>query len=211
MKMDAPIEKKPLEHCSLGEFLRVLASDATLPGAGAAGGIALALAAACAGKAVAITRHHADSTALVYLQTQLADLSASALVLAENDALQFKHKLVSSDPAATNALLRTDLTILAACSSLDQLLNDNARCIAGNMWGDWQAAHALSRACRTILTKETSESWRITSKGRLRRCPKVCRERFLRIPRMASLRFNTLLLPTQSMLSSGAVPLDFAV
>ena len=147
---DLPIEKKPLMHCTVGEFLHVLASDAMLPGAGAAGGMALALAAACAGKAVAITRRHGDSTVLAYLQTQLADLTASALVLAENDALQFKRQLESDDPAEASALLRTDLTILDACSTLDKLLNDNGHHIADNMTGDWNAARALSHACRVI-------------------------------------------------------------
>ena len=150
MTMDTPIETKPLAQCSIEEFLRVLASDAVLPGAGAAAGVALALATACAAKAIAITRRHADSTTLAYLQTQLTDLTATALVLAENDALQFREQLETADAVAANALLRTDLSMLEACSTLDKLLDDNKQYIANNMTGDWDAARALNRACRVI-------------------------------------------------------------
>lgn len=148
---DTPVDKKPLAQCSVDEFIKALASAAVLPGAGAAGGVALALAAACAGKAVAITRRHDEgNTLLAYLQTQLADLAASALILAENDALHFRRQLESADPAAASALLHTDLTVLDTCAALDSLLDNNARYIAENMRGDWEAAKALNHACRII-------------------------------------------------------------
>ena len=154
---DSPIERKPLQRCSIGEFLDALASDAVLPGAGAAGGVALAMAAACAGKAVAITRRHDANAALAELQTELARMTGEALELGQRDALQFKRQLKSDDPAATTALLRTDYTILDACHALERLLQDNRDLIADNMAGDWRAARALLHACRVIHQENVRE------------------------------------------------------
>ncbi len=154
---DSPIERKPLRLCAIGEFLSALASDAVLPGAGAAGGIALALAAACAGKAVAISRRHDDTPALAEFQRQLACMAEEALELGQRDALQFKQQLKSNDPEATTALLRTDYTILDACQALDRLLQDNRDLIADNMSGDWKAARALLHACRVIHHENVRE------------------------------------------------------
>ncbi len=159
MKPDnSPIETKALKLCTVGEFLAVLASDAMLPGAGAAGGIALALAAACAGKAVAITRRHdVRSALLANLQMQLTRIAEQALVLAQTDAIQFKQQLVSGDPAASDALLHTGHTILEACRTLDRILCDNEHHIADNMAGDWKAARALSDACLCIHQENVRE------------------------------------------------------
>lgn len=152
MKLPAfPPDKKPLKHYTLEDFVAALASDAVLPGAGAAGGMALAIAAGCAGKAVAITRKHQNGDrALERLQQQFERIAEAALALAEHDAIQFKQQLQSDDPAAIDALLRTDCTILDTCRALDALLDQNAHLIAANMTGDWKAARALSDACMFI-------------------------------------------------------------
>ncbi|MES2626186.1 MAG: hypothetical protein V4628_12960, partial [Pseudomonadota bacterium] len=134
------------------------ASDAIIPGAGSASGITLALAAACAGKAVAISRRHdADNAVLADLQAQLADLVKSALALAQADALQFKRHLTNESPATGDALLRTDQRILDVCRKLDTLLDDNIHLIAENMAGDWQAARELSHASRVIQEGNVQE------------------------------------------------------
>lgn len=155
---ESVLERKALERCTLQEFLDALASDAKIPGAGSASGIALALGAACAGKAVAITlRHDADNAGLVKLQTQLAELRELALGLAEDDAFKFKRFLESNNPATADALLRTDRSLLIDCRKLDKLLTDNAALIAANMTGDWDAARALSRASRLIQEANVRE------------------------------------------------------
>jgi hypothetical protein len=153
----SPIENKALRLCTIGEFLGVLASDAMLPGAGAAGGLALALAAACAGKAVAITRRHDPNPLLADLQAELARMVEQALVLGQKDAIQFKQQLKSEGVAVIDALLRTDRTILDTCQALDRLLQDNRKLIADNMAGDWKAARALLHACRVIHNENVRE------------------------------------------------------
>lgn len=150
MPADSPIESTALRRLAVGDFLDALASDAILPGAGAAGGVALALAAACAGKAVAITRRHNGNPRLVGLQSELAQLAGRALTLGQQDALQFKQQLRSDAADATHALLRTDHTLVDACRNLERLLDDNRDLIADNMAGDWKAARALLHACRVI-------------------------------------------------------------
>lgn len=144
------LETKSLEHCTLKVLLDALASDAMIPGAGAASGVALALAAACAGKAVAITRRHGDDPDLVELQQQLAELRESGLALGETDALLFKQFLESGGPEPEGKLLRTDCRILDNCRALESLLARHEHRIAENMSGDWQAARVLSRASRLI-------------------------------------------------------------
>lgn len=157
MPADSPIERTALNRLTIGEFLEALASDAMLPGAGAAGGVSLALAAACAGKAIAITRRHDGNPRLVGLQSELAQLAGRALTLGQQDALQFKQQLKSDDPEAAQALLRTDHTLIDACRSLERLLDDNRDLIADNMAGDWKAARALLHACRVIHNENVRE------------------------------------------------------
>lgn len=157
MAADSPIERTALNRLTIGDFLDALASDAILPGAGAAGGVSLALAAACAGKAIAITRRHDGNPRLVGLQSELAQLAGRALTLGQQDALQFKQQLKSDDPEAAQALLRTDHTLIDACRSLERLLDDNRDLIADNMSGDWKAARALLHACRVIHNENVRE------------------------------------------------------
>lgn len=163
---DAPIENKRLKHCTVDEFLSALASDAMLPGAGAAGGVALALAAACAGKAVAITLMHIDDSAdaspndkaaLENLQSRLNFLTETALILGENDALQLRYMFQTRDPADARLLLDTDYTMLSTCDELDQLLQDHEPLIVDSMRGDWTAARALGQACRLIHQENIRE------------------------------------------------------
>lgn len=154
---DSPLESTALKRLTIGDFLDALASDAILPGAGAAGGVALALAAACAGKAIAITRRHDGNPRLVGLQSELMQLAGRALTLGQQDALQFKQQLKSDEPEAAQALLRTDHTLIDACRSLERLLDDNRDLIADNMAGDWKAARALLHACRVIHSENLRE------------------------------------------------------
>jgi formiminotetrahydrofolate cyclodeaminase len=151
------IGKKPLQHYTLEAFMAELASEAISPGAGAAGGITLALAAACAGKAVAITRRHQSDSRLDKLQMQLERITESALSLAELDAQQFRRQLQSDRPAAIHALLHTDYTILDTCRALDALLEEHACLIPDNMVGDWKAARVLSDACLFIQLANVRE------------------------------------------------------
>jgi formiminotetrahydrofolate cyclodeaminase len=153
----APLGNKPLKDFTIEDLVTALASDAMSPGAGSAGGTALALAAACAGKAVAITRKHQSSRALEKLQKQLEHIRESALTLADRDAVQFKCLLQSDTPAAANALLMTDHTMLDTCRVLDTLLQEHSHLIADNVAGDWKAARALSDACLFIQLANVRE------------------------------------------------------
>ena len=144
------LDSEPLAHCSLKDFLDALASDAMIPGAGAAGGIALALAAACAGKAAAISRRHAEESLLEELEEQLNVLRTKAISLAEADALLFKEHLRQVDNTAGENLRRTDQLIVAGCQELDALLDANRDQIVDTMEGDWQAAKALCLAAKLI-------------------------------------------------------------
>lgn len=155
---ESPLDRKSLGRCDLKELLDGLASNAIIPGAGTAGGVALALAAACAGKAVAITLlHDADNRTLNELQQELAALRESALALAEADALLFRQHLKYGDPQVAEQLLRTDHQILSGCRQLDVLLEENAGSINATMRGDWLAAKALITASRLIQQANVRE------------------------------------------------------
>lgn len=158
MQRDAsPLETQPLPALAIGRFLELLASDAALPGAGAAGGVALALAAACAGKAIAVSRRHDSSPALAGLQVELRRIVELALDLGQQDAICFKQQLKAEDPDAARALLRTDYTMLDVCRGLERLLEDNRDLVRDNMAGDWKAARALLHACRAIHSENLRE------------------------------------------------------
>jgi hypothetical protein len=160
---DSLIEGTPLESCTVGEFVNVLASDAILPGAGSAAGIALALAAACAGKAVAITLAHQNdksrsSESLEILKTQLTELTDTALKLARDDAIQFKRKMESGNKVNKKRdLLETDKEMMNCCRKLKILLDKNESLIVRNMKGDWLAARSLSNACQDINSENLHE------------------------------------------------------
>src|SRR5687768_14637314 len=96
----------PTESFNLGEsrlidVVNAIASAQISPGAGAAGAVTLALAAACAGKAVAISLKHRESdVTLLRARQVLDDIAHIALAGADEDASRFEALVRGNDPSA---------------------------------------------------------------------------------------------------------------
>ena len=99
---------------SLDEILAALASRAVAPGAGAAAGVVLALAAACAEKAVVVTRKQQEADpALPAVAVALAGLRAQALRSAADDGLCYMAYARAPGPETARELVLAGERFLA--------------------------------------------------------------------------------------------------
>jgi formiminotetrahydrofolate cyclodeaminase len=149
----------PTADRSVSDLLAALASDAASPGAGAAAGVTLALAAACARKAVAISlKRQPEHATLVRAGEQLDGIARRALRGADEDARQFEEFLRARDAHAAERLTRAEIRMLKLASELVQAMNEVEGEIAPVVGGDMLAARALCRAVLTIEAKNLDES-----------------------------------------------------
>jgi formiminotetrahydrofolate cyclodeaminase len=132
-------------------FIAALASDAVSPGCGAAGAVALALAAACARKAILITaKHRALSQPLRVALPALAQLQETALHEADEDSDGFRKLIRHPDASATEDVRETDSRLLDDCQSLSDIVDSVSGEIHDVAEGDIRAARALLAAAFAI-------------------------------------------------------------
>lgn len=145
----------------LSELLAALASDHISPGSGTAGAAALAFAAACAGKALAISRKHraADEVALA-AQTQLTQIVRKALERADVDSARFADFLHHKNPQTARALIEADQETQALAAELLVLLDRIEPGVHPVVSGDILAARALLEAAARILDRICEENRR---------------------------------------------------
>jgi hypothetical protein len=148
----------------IGAMLDAVASTEPAPGAGAAGGIALAFGIACARKAVAMTRkHHPDDETLTGLGQRLAGLSDQALAGAEADATAFRayiHAAADERGDLLDTLIAVDECLVAIGDEARTLLLAVRTDIYPTMAGDVSAAFALIAAARAVHAACVAESRR---------------------------------------------------
>jgi formiminotetrahydrofolate cyclodeaminase len=101
------VSHAPLADRTLADVLTALASDAASPGSGAAAAVALSFAAACAGKALAISRKHRPESSQGAEQ-RAADLIRRSLERADADAKHFEEFIHHKSAQAANELLCAD-------------------------------------------------------------------------------------------------------
>ncbi len=146
---------------TLRDALQSLASDAVSPGSGAAAAATLAFAAACAGKALAISRkrrptdNHTSTAA-----EQLADLVRRALARADTDSALFESFVHCRSAQAAAELLRADAASQALARELDTLLNEIDASIHPVVAGDIAAARILLSAASLIQARIRAENQR---------------------------------------------------
>ena len=163
---EQPVGGRPVGAAerSLTELLTELAAGGISPGAGAAGAITLALAAACAGKAVAISlKHHPQDEALGRARDQLAELRRLALVGADEDGRRFEDFVHSKDTAAADRLLQAGQGLRQLAAALTDLLDVVEARIDAVVAGDLVAARALCAASITIEAENLDENRRANS------------------------------------------------
>jgi hypothetical protein len=147
---------QPLSELSLAKFVEAVGEDHPSPGCGGAAAVSLALAAACARKAFAISaRHRPEAMELQAAAERCRVLSEAALMGVQRDAANFEaflkahHQL--QEPALT---LEGDAQVLIALSTeLRALVERHAHAIAPHLAGDAAAALALADAFERIETR----------------------------------------------------------
>jgi formiminotetrahydrofolate cyclodeaminase len=145
----------------LSELLAALASDHISPGSGAAGAAAMAFAAACAGKALAISRKHraADEVALA-AETQLQEIVRKSLQRADVDSARFEDFLRHKNQQTARALLEADQQTQALAAELLVVLDRIEPGVHPVVAGDILAARALLEAAARIQDRICDENRR---------------------------------------------------
>ena len=146
---------------SLSELLAALASDHIAPGSGTAGAAAMAFAAACAGKALAISRRHRalDEVALA-AQTQLQEIVRKSLERADVDSARFEDFLRHKNQQTARALLEADEQTQALAAELGAVLDRIEPGVHPVVAGDILAARALLEAATRIQERICDENRR---------------------------------------------------
>jgi hypothetical protein len=145
----------------LSELLAALASDHISPGSGTAGAAAMAFAAACAGKALAISRKHraADEVALA-AETQLQEIVRKSLERADVDSARFADFLHHKNQQTAWALIEADRQTQALAAELLVLLDRIEPGVHPIASGDILAARALLEAAARIQDRICEENRR---------------------------------------------------
>jgi hypothetical protein len=129
------------------------------PGAGAAGAVTLALAAACGAKAVAISLKHSPSD--VRLTTSLArfgKLSRCALQGADADSQEFAEFLRNRTAKRAGELVDSGEAMARLIDALFSIIEDVEPHVRHTMAGDLVAAKALGTAARAIQAANEAEA-----------------------------------------------------
>jgi hypothetical protein len=157
-------EDQKLAKQSLGEVIEAIASNRIAPGAGSAAAVGLALAAACAGKAVAITcKHRPHDIALARTREVLSQIAVHALEGADEDALRFAEFMKEQNCSTAHQLLDATDRLRQLGSVLIHSIEQCEASIESNLCGDITAARALCSAFAQIETNNLSENQRAAS------------------------------------------------
>jgi formiminotetrahydrofolate cyclodeaminase len=146
---------------SLSDLLTALASDHISPGSGTAAAAAMGFAAACAAKALAISRKHraADEVALA-AQTQLREIIRDSLQRAEVDSACFEDFLRHKNQQTARALLEADQQTQTLAAQLLVVLDRIEPGVYPVVSGDILAARALLEAAARIQARICEENQR---------------------------------------------------
>ena len=151
-------ESNSIANCRVEDLLAAIASAHVSPGAGAAGAVALGLAAACLGKALTISlKHRAEDLELRQASDTCAQIARLALMDAERDAVEFARFIHSHSSEDANRLMDTGKAVIALANALETLVNRVETRVAANMRGDLVAARALIGAAHTIHAHNESD------------------------------------------------------
>jgi Formiminotransferase-cyclodeaminase len=143
----------------VAELLARICSNAVSPGAGTAGAVALALAAACMGKAISITlKHRPEDSELRAALAIFQEISRAALVDGDRDADAFEDFIRENKPPALARLIREEEEFGQLISRLTAAIDEVAPKIQRNMTGDVVAGRVLLAAARQIQQRNEGET-----------------------------------------------------
>lgn len=145
----------------LADLLAALASDAISPGSGAAAAVVLGFAAACAGKALAISRRHRQADDIVLAAEQrLVVLVRRALERADADARFFEEFTHHKDSRRAKELLDSDELSQSLAQELGRVLDEIEPTIHPVVAADIAAARTLLAAASAIEDRIQAENQR---------------------------------------------------
>jgi len=151
--------KNSVSTLQVKTLLDSIGSNAISPGAGAAGAIALGLAAACASKAVRISlRHSPENPELKSALETFQRIAGSALTEADLDSRAFEAFVHDRDSSSAERLVcegeefgRLIVAFKAAIEEIESRIHPN-------MAGDVTAAKALAAAAKRIQRRNESQA-----------------------------------------------------
>jgi hypothetical protein len=152
-------ESSNIAQTRVEDLIEAIGGRRVSPGAGAAGAVTLALAAACTAKAVAISlRHQPDDAVLRRLQLTLESIAHFALAGADRDADTFAAFIKEHTPGAIAQVIRAGDRLGRLIDVLSDVIENAAPHIESNMSGDLVAARALTQAARQIQAANATEA-----------------------------------------------------
>ena len=152
-------EQEPIAELALHDVISAIGSDRVSPGAGAAGAVALGLAAACAHKAAVVSlKHRPDDAVLAAAVERLAAIARRALLGADRDSNAFRGFIRAPGPQAAARLIAVGATLAHLIDSLHSVIDDIEPRVIATLAGDVLAARALAGAARTIQEKNSADA-----------------------------------------------------
>ena len=141
------------------DLIEAIGGRRVSPGAGAAGAVTLALAAACTAKAVAISLgHQPDSAVLQRSQVTLESIAGFALAGADRDADTFAAFIKEHTAGAIAQVIRAGDRLGRLIDVLSDVIQQVTPHVESNMTGDLVAARALTEAARSIQVANSTEA-----------------------------------------------------
>jgi formiminotetrahydrofolate cyclodeaminase len=144
----------------MSQLTELICSNSVTPGAGAAGALTLALAAACAGKAVSISLKHSDAARLQLALPRFQKLSRCALQEADDDDDAFAAWVRGRSAYTIAGLIESEDRMARLVNALLVAISEVEPFVSANLVGDLIAARALAGAARTIQMTNEAEAKR---------------------------------------------------
>ena len=152
-------EQVSIADLAVADLMAAIGSTDITPGAGSAAAVTVALATACASKAVAMSlKHHASDNELQSANESLKRISRFALIGADRDAEAFRAFIKERNPSTTNELLQEIDQVTQLIEALLTIIRTIERRVAANMSGDLIAAKALAEAAHKIQSANERET-----------------------------------------------------
>lgn len=150
---------KRVSELHVDELLDLIGSNSISPGAGVAGAVALALAAACARKAVTISlKHHPDSVELLTARANLKLIASIALDDGERDSEAFESFVHEKTRSSVDRLVCEGEQFRELILMLEAAIVAVESRVQPNMAGDILAAKALATAAQKIQERNEGEA-----------------------------------------------------
>ena len=152
------MQSTSLAELPMSKLTELICGNSVTPGAGAAGALTLALAAACGGKAVSISLKHSEDAHLHLALNRFQELCRCALQEADDDAEAFGTWVRDRGAHATDELIESEEKMARLINALLVTIGEVEPFIRPNMVGDLIAAKSLASAAKTIQMTNEAEA-----------------------------------------------------